>query len=214
MRQRWPRGQSRRAALALGGLGALALLVPGPAPSARAADEPSAPGSYCALPEGDEPPACLEPATRRYPGFFGELRGEGEVSEDAAAAVEAGLAGEDRYAALSSLAYAYYLLSRRSAANPAVDPRLRERLERWNALLGRTYRASEDEGFRRALRAAAGDLADRAPPVPVRCTDAQGRVVECESTRALARALGEARQRTGLRGALTDLVERIFGGDG
>ena len=168
-------------------------------------------GSYCPLPEGDEPPACLQPAAQDYQRFFSGLE-HGTVEDAALAEVEKDLGGEERYQALSTLAYAYYRLSLHAAAGDAVDPEVVGRLERWSALLGDTYRANaEDAVFRDAMREAAGDIRRRAPAVRIRCTDERGQITECDSNTAVAASLTDLRDRTGLRGALARLLERIFG---
>ena len=170
------------------------------------------PGSYCPLPEGDEPPACLQPATKDYETFFSGLR-EGVVDDQALAEVEGDLAGEDRYQALSTLAYAYYVLSQRAVLGKAgSDADVSSRLERWNALIGDTYRESGDQAFRGAVREAVGDLQKRAPAVPVRCTDADGNITQCQSTAAVAQSITDVRDRTGLRGRLGSLIQRLLGG--
>ena len=170
------------------------------------------PGSYCALPEGDEPPACLEPATRDYESFFSGLR-SGVVDDAALAQVEQDLAGEDRYQALSTLAYAYYVLSQRAVLGKAGSVAdVSTRLERWNALIGDTYRSSGDQAFRGAMREAVGDLQARAPAIPVRCTDADGNITQCQSTAAVAQSITDVRDRTGLRGTLGRLIQRLLGG--
>jgi hypothetical protein len=174
------------------------------------ADSKIGPGAYCPLPEGDEPPACLQPATRDYKAFFSGLR-EGRVDDAALAEVEQDLAGEDRYQALSTLIYAYYVLSQRSVLGPA-DPELATRLEHWNALMGESYRGSEDAGFRQAMREAVRDLQRRAPAVPVRCTDAKGNITRCQSTEAVGRAISDVRDRTGVRGAIARLLQKLLGG--
>jgi hypothetical protein len=171
------------------------------------------PGSYCPLPEGDEPPACLNPAQEHYAEFFSGLR-EGVVDDSALAEVEGDLAGDDleeRYEALSALAYAYYVLSRRAVPGSG-DAALAVRLERWNTLMGDTYRSSPDEQFRLALREAAQDLSRRSRPVPVRCADAKGNITQCQSTDAVQQAVADVRDRTGIRGAVSRLIQRIFGG--
>lgn len=190
----------RRAALALVALGALGM-----------ADSKVVPGAYCPLPEGDEPPACLEPAAKDYERFFAGLE-EGQMDDAALAEVERDLAGARRYEALSSIVFAYYVLSRRAAAGPSADPGVAARLERWNAMLGDTYRASDDGRFRDAMRRAAGDLRTRAPAVPVRCGGARPGAAECSSTEAFAAAVAGARDRTGLRGALGRVLDRLTGG--
>jgi hypothetical protein len=168
------------------------------------------PGSYCPLPEGDEPPACLNPAKEDYAEFFSGLS-EGSLDDSALAEVEGDLAGEDRYQALSTLAYAYYVLSERAVPGSA-DADLAARLERWNTLMGDTYRSSDDQAFRLAMREAAQDLSRRSRPVPVRCADAQGTITQCQSTDAVQQAVADVRDRTGIRGAVSRLIQKIFGG--
>lgn len=168
------------------------------------------PGSYCPLPEDDEPPACLNPAQEDYAEFFSGLS-EGALDDAALAEVESDLAGEDRYQALSTLSYAYYVLSERAVPGSA-NPDLAARLERWNTLIGDTYRASDDEAFRLAMREAAQDLSRRSRPVPVRCADAQGNMTQCQSTDAVQQAVADVRDRTGIRGAVSRLIQKIFGG--
>jgi hypothetical protein len=177
-----------------------------------AATKEVGPGSYCPLPEGDEPPACLESATRDYETFFSGLR-TGEMDDAALAQVEQDLGGEDRYQALSTLAYAYYVLSQRAVLGKAgSDADVSARLERWNALIGDTYRSSGDQEFRGAVREAVGDLQARAPAIPVRCTDADGNITQCQSTAAVAQSITDVRDRTGLRGRLGRLIQRLLGG--
>ncbi len=176
------------------------------AATARAADP--VPGAYCPLPEGDEPPECLQPATAEYGEFFRALE-DPDLDEAGLEAVEAGLAAR-RLEALSSLAYGYLLISRRAATQENVDPAIVARLERWNAALGTAWAESEaDPSFRDALRAAASDLEAKAPAVRLRCTDAEGNVGECESTAQVAAAMRDVHDRTGMRGALLQLMERI-----
>ncbi len=168
------------------------------------------PGSYCPLPEDDKPPACLIPAREDYAEFFTGLS-EGTVDDSALAEVEGDLAGEDRYQALSTLAYAYYVLSERAVPG-SQDADLAARLERWNTLMGDTYRASDDQAFRLAMRQAVQDVSRRSRPVPVRCADAQGNMTQCQSTDAVQQAVADVRDRTGIRGAVSRLIQRIFGG--
>jgi hypothetical protein len=92
------------------------------------------------------------------------------------------------------------------------DAELSARLERWNSLMGDTYRASPDQEFRLAMRQAAADLARRSRPVPVRCADADGNITRCQSTDAVQQAVADVRDRTGIRGAVSRLIQRIFGG--
>ncbi len=176
------------------------------------------PGSYCPFPKDGAPPACMASAQSAYSELFSELA-KGEVSDEQVAQVEkdvaAGATGPRAYDALSSLTYAYYLVSRRAAASEAVDPRVVTRLERWNALLGRVYEDSAGEaGYRTALREAALDLRNRAPAVRLSCKDAEGRASPCDSTEAIVRAMSDARDETGIRGAVGRLLEQLFGDEG
>ncbi len=174
------------------------------------------PGAYCPLPKQGEKPRCLGPAMDRYQEFFQALDDEsvddaelGRVERD----VAAGAASENAYLALSSLAYGYYQLSLRAAAQESADPQVVARLERWNALLGAAYDASpEDERFRQAVHEAARDLQRRAPPVRLRCVDERGDTVECDSTEAVIRGVNAAAGEVGIRGGLERLLERIVGG--
>ncbi len=183
--------------------------------SARAAGDIE-PGAYCPLPEQGEEPRCLEPAMDHYKQFFAALDDEnvdgaklGRVERD----VAAGGASENAYLALSSLAYGYYQLSLRAAAQESANPQVVERLERWNALLGAAYDASpEDERYRQAVHQAARDLQRRAPPVRLRCVDEQGDSVACDSTEAVIRGINASAGEVGIRGGLERLLERILGG--
>lgn len=196
--------------------GLLLLLAPLAAiGSARAAGDPAAAGAYCPLPPPGQKPRCLDPAQATYGEFFAAL--EGGVPPEAATArldadLAAGPASANAYLALSSLAYGYWLLSERAAA-AQTDPALAARLESWNALLRQAYAASPDDApYRAAVREAAQDLRRRAPPVRLRCTDADGGTAECDSTEAVLRGIDAASGEVGLRGALERLLARIFGG--
>jgi hypothetical protein len=184
--------------------------------TAWAAGDPAATGAYCPLPPPGQKPRCLGPAQATYAEFFAAL--ESGVPSDAATArldadLAAGSGSENAYLALSSVAYGYWRLSER-AAQAQTDPALATRLESWNALLGQAYAASPaDESYRAAMREAALDLRHRAPPVRLRCVDASGASVECDSTEAVLRGIDTASAEVGLRGALERLLERIFGGE-
>jgi len=196
-------GIPRLAAAAAGA--ALVLATP-----ASAADV--APGAYCPLPKAGEKPECLKPAEAQYGAFF-EAIDENAANDPRLVPVEEAVAGgEQDYLALSSLAWGYYRLSQRAARSPGADPEIAARLERWNAILGAAYgERPEDDPYRVAVRAAALDLQTNAPPVTLRCTDAQGRTVECDSTEAVVRGLDAAAADVGPRGALERLLERWFG---
>jgi hypothetical protein len=192
-----------------------ALLAPALAAAvAQAAGDPREAGAYCPLPPPGAAPRCLDPAKAAYGEFFTAL--ETGVPADAAAArvesdLAAGAGSANAYLALSSVAYGYWRLSERAAAEQA-DPALALRLERWNALLREAYAASPaDERYRAAVREAAQDLRRRAPPVRLRCVDAQGRTAECDSTEAVLRGIDATAGEVGLRGALERLLARIFG---
>lgn len=193
---------------------AVALLL-GLVPSVSDAADPK-PGAYCPIPEPGKPSTCLQPAQQRYQEFFGALD-EGRVGDDdASARLEADLLadaqGARRYQALSSLAYGYFLLARRASETPGADPVIQARLERWNGLLARAYETSEaDPGYRAAVREAVEDVHRRAPPVGVRCLDAQGRTAECDSTEAVIRGIDAVRDQAGVRGQLARIFSRLFG---
>lgn len=193
-------------------LGLLALVAPG-----LVGGKEVGAGAYCRLPENDEAPrACLGVAQAEYTAFFSGLS-EGKVNDAAASQVEAALrdGGEHQMDALSSLVYAYYLLSRRAAATDGpTDPAVVARLEGWNNLLVRAYNESgEDATLRSTLQEAALDLQQRAPAIRLTCTDASGHRTPCDSTDAIVRAIGAVRDESGLRGALGRWLERLFGED-
>ena len=200
----------RRAAIAAAAAIAWGLASGG----ARAAGD-ATPGAYCPFPVEGEVPKCLAPARDEYQQFFGALDTGSAVDADLArveADVAAGPESERAYLALSSLAYGYYRLSQRAAAAPDGDPAVVARLERWNALLATAFDASADDArYRAAVREAALDLRDRAPPVRIGCVDAAGASVPCDSTEAVMRGLDAAAGEVGLRGGLEHLLERIVG---
>lgn len=172
------------------------------------------PGAYCPLPERGELPRCLEPARREYSGFFDALD-EGEPSPAAVAALESDLArggaSERAYLALSSLAYGYYRLAQAAAASPGEDPTIVARLERWNELLASAYASSDDDAYRQAVRSAARDLHARSD-IELRCADASGERVACQSTESVLRGLDQTSGEVGGRGAVQRLLQRLFGG--
>jgi hypothetical protein len=47
----------------------------------------------------------------------------------------------------------------------------------------------------------------------LQCADAGGGISECNSTEAVLRGFNRAGERSGIRGALGRLIERIFGED-
>jgi len=174
------------------------------------------PGAYCPLPKENEKPSCLVPAKAEYGKFFAALEGD-ELADDELARVEAdvasGATSERAYLALSSLSYGYFRLSQRVAAADGADPRMVARLERWNRLLGEAYTGSaEDERYQSAVREAAVDLRENAPPVTLRCVDEHGETVECDSTEVVLRGIDAAAGEVGLRAGLERLLERIVGG--
>lgn len=175
-----------------------------------------APGSYCALPVKGETPKCLGPAIAEYGEFFTAL-GEEDVDAAQLERVERDLAeggSEKAYLALSSLAYGYWQLSRRAAAEPNSDPAIAEQLEQWNAVLAMAYEANPDDPkFRSAVREAALDLSKRAPPVRLRCIDEQGEASDCDSTDAVLRGLDAVAGEAGIGGGLQRLLERMFGAE-
>jgi hypothetical protein len=184
---------------------------------ARAAENPGAAGAYCPLPPPGESARCLAPAQAAYGEFFEALE-SGVPAEAATARLDADLAAgpgsPNAYLALSSVAYGYWRLSERAAA-AQTDPALASRLESWNALLGQAYAASPAaSSYRAAVREAALDLRRRAPPVRLRCVDADGASTACDSTEAVLRGIDAASGEVGLRGAFERFLERIFGGEG
>lgn len=190
-----------------------AALLGGAAGAGAAEDEGQVvPGAYCPLPARGEKPRCLEPAVARYGEFF-EAVEEGRADGSPLARVEetvaAGGSSEEAYLALSSLAYGYYRLSQRAAATPETPPEIAARLERWNALLGQAYGTSEDDAWRAAVREAALDLQQRAPPVGLSCRDARGEPTACDSTDAVLRGVDATADEVGIRGGLRRLLERI-----
>ncbi len=175
------------------------------------------PGAYCPIPQPGETPSCLEPARKEYGDFFSAVD-EGKVDAESLERVERAVAAADgsasSYRALSSLAYGYWRLSERASGEEETHADITERLEQWNAVLGRAYDASAgDETFRAALREAALDLQQRAAPVRVACLDEQGRATECTSTDVVVRGLDTAASDVGLRGGLRRLIERWVGSD-
>jgi hypothetical protein len=197
-------------------LATLAALRPVHAGAATAAEP--APGAYCALPKQGETPKCLGPAMQEYGEFFDAL-GEEEVDEAGLERVErdlsAGAGSEKAYLALSSLAYGYWRLSQRAAAEPEADPVIAEQLEQWNAVLAMAYEASPDDPkFRSAVREAALDVSRRAPPVRLRCVDEGGETSECDSTSAVVRGIDAVAGEAGIGGGLQRLLQRVFGVEG
>jgi hypothetical protein len=178
----------------------------------------NAPGSYCPFPEKGQKPQCLEGAEERYSAFYHGLESGTLDPADAARLEEDLVAGgeaERTYQALSSIAYGYYVLARRAAESAKADPALVARLERWNSILALAYHETPpDASLRAAVREAAQDLQRRAAPVELSCKDAEGRPARCTSTEAVLRSMDDARYRSGVRGQLGRLMERLFGEGG
>ena len=98
------------------------------------------------------------------------------------------------------------------AAENDPDPLVVARLERWNAVLAKAYATSEtDDGYRKAVRTAAVDIREKAPAVRLRCVDERREEVDCDSTEAVIRGIDNASREVGIEGALSRLIERIFG---
>jgi hypothetical protein len=191
------------------------VLALAPAPAGGAGNKA---GSYCPFPEKGQKPQCLTGAEERYSAFYKGIEA-GRMDAADTARIEADLAAggeaQHTFEALSSLAYGYYVLARRAAESPSVDPALKARLERWNDLLSKAYHETPPDGsLRVAVRAAAEDLQRRAAPIELACTDAEGRPARCTSTEAVLRSMDDARDHTGIRGQLGRLMERLLGGDG
>lgn len=178
---------------------------------------PPAPGAYCPIPQPGEAPGCLDPAKAEYADFFQAVEaGRADAAELARveAAVAAGAGEAEGYLALSSLAYGYYQLSREAARTRGADPAIAARLERWNELLGRVYGEDpEAEPWREAVREAARDLQQRAPPVELACRGADGASIACTSTEAMLQSLEHTTGTVGYRGGLERVLERWFGGE-
>ena len=175
-------------------------------------------GEYCPLPEPGETPECLVGAQTEYSEFFAGLKGEA-LSDEAAARLETDVArgaGAARpYEALSSLAYGYLMLAQRASASDQLDPATAARLQRWNELLADAFEASDDDPrFQAAVRTAAVDIGAHAPPAGLECLDADGNTSKCDSTEAVLRGFGAAREQIGVRGQIGRLFERLFGDDG
>jgi hypothetical protein len=156
-------------------------------------------------------------AREEYSDFLDSVE-SGELDSGAARKLEVDLSsGERAYLALSSLAYGYYRLAEQAAAEPDQSPILIARLESWNALLSELYTSSgDDPALQRAVREAAEDLHRRAPRVGAECRDASGAPADCPSTGLLLRMLREADAqsgRHGVRGALTQLLNRLRGAE-
>ena len=101
-------------------------------PLRAAGGDPSAAGAYCPLPEQGQVPECLKPAKAEFGDFFEAIEAGG-VNDSQSRKLETALAGssqEESYLALSSLAYGYFRLAQRAAADPSATPRLTARLER------------------------------------------------------------------------------------
>ncbi len=177
--------------------------------SGRAAD---AARGYCPIPEPGEEPTCLEPLRERYGDLLEEID-RGALDDQDSERIEAALSeGERPYEALSLVAYAYYVLSKRAATAPHQDPQVARRLEHFNALLRTAYqRHAPGDPFRASVEEAVQDIRRRAPPTTLRCRDARGREKPCTSTEALVRGLRELPERRGIRGALSRLLARILG---
>ena len=178
-------------------------VTPLPLAHARAAgDDPAKAGAYCPLPEPGQVPQCLAPARAEFGDFFDAVEA-GDVDESQARRLEAALArgasGEEPYLALSSLAYGYFRLAQRAAADPHARPELTERLDRWNQVLVEAYADNgADPEFQQAVKQAARDLDTKAP--------SQG------TTSALLQQIAQADgQSSGMRGALEGLIGRILG---
>jgi hypothetical protein len=175
-------------------------------------------GAYCPLPEPGSTPECLVGAQAEYSEFFAGLEGAA-LSDEAAARLETDVAqgaGAARpYEALSSLAYGYLMLAQRASASDHLDPATAARLQRWNELLANAFEASgDDPHFQAAVRTAAVDIRAHAPPVGLECLDAEGNTSKCDSTEAVLRGFGAAREQVGVRGQIGRLFERLFGDDG
>ena len=175
--------------------------------------DPSQRGAYCPLPPPGQKSECLVEAEKEYSEFFSALE-QGSLDDASVSRLEADLRGRRgaRYYALSSLAYGYVALAQRASESASLDAATARRLEAWNQLLTESFAASDaDPAFRDALRTAAIDIQDHAPPVLLSCVDAEGQPAKCDSTEAVIRGFGAARDNLGIRGQLARLFERWFG---
>lgn len=167
-------------------------------------NDPSQAGAYCPLPELGQVPQCLAPAKAEFGDFFAAVEAGGvedSQSRRLEAALASGSTGDESYLALSSLAYGYFKLAQRAAADPSSRPELAARLDRWNAVLLKAYSDSESNPeFQQAVRLAARDLDTKAPAI------APGG--------GLLQLISQADGRSsGMRGALEGLMGRILGED-
>ena len=181
----------------------LLALVALPAGFARSdAGDPASAGAYCPLPEPGQVPQCLAPARAQFGDFF-EAVESGNLEERESQRLEAALGGsaspEEAYLALSSLAYGYFRLAQRAAADPQARPELTERLERWNRVLVEAYAEnSADPEFQQAVKLAARDIDTKAPTGGP----------TSELLQQISQADGQS---SGMRGALEGLIGRILG---
>lgn len=203
----------RVAAAALAGLFVHAVC----ASALHAAGDPRKAGAYCPFPKAGEKPACFAPVEKEYSAFFAAADA-GTIDDEQMAALERDLDradGEDGgYLAVSSLAYGYYRLAERAAASDRPDPALVARIEALNGLLSSVYQdPAAPADLRVAVRAAAEDLYERAPAVPVDCdTGAGSEPCVAQSTLLQAlKAIDDPSADRGVRGALERLYERVAG---
>jgi hypothetical protein len=164
--------------------------------------DPTSAGAYCPLPEPGQVPRCLDPARAQFGDFF-EAVEAGKLEDGESQRLEAALGGsaspEEAYLALSSLAYGYFRLAQRAAADPEARPELTERLERWNRILVDAYADNRaDPEFQQAVRRAAHDIDTKAPTGGP----------TSELLQQISQADGQS---SGMRGALEGLIGRILG---
>ena len=189
---------------------------------AAGASDPSQPGAYCPFPKAGEKPQCFTEVEQEYSDFFAAVD-SGAVDAARVTEVEQTLASatdaEQRTLALSSIAYGYFMLAERAAAEEQPDPALVARLDSWNALLSSVYSDAEAEpSVRGAVREAALDLHARAPAVPSRDADCATGDADCETTSqsqllAALRQIDDPYAETGVRGALRRLLGRFLDED-
>jgi hypothetical protein len=172
-----------------------------------------APGSYCALPEPGEAPACLEPARAKHASFF-EAVESGRIDAEATNQLEDVLMRQpgtpDAYLALSSLAYGYMSLAQNAETGSEDSALLEARLERWNALISKSYAEPDSpEHFRGALLEAARDIHARVASLGATCTTGDAGQGECSS--GLLAALERVDSEGPIRSPLRRLVDRLRG---
>ena len=177
------------------------------------------PGAYCPFPKKGEKPACFTEVEQEYKDFFDAVDSGADI-DDHEARLERELqeGGVDASLAVSSLAYGYFRLAQKAAAEAQPDPDLVARLQRWNQLLASVYQDAEaGSQFRDTVRDAAEDLVENAPAVSSECVDGlDANGAECNTAGTLLSALtalDDPANDTGVRGALSRMLGRFTSDD-